>query len=317
MSHSAPEGRCPTWDVTSEACRCRPRRAAACRPASTSWGRRCATSRSSSSTSRRPAGRPPSSASPRSARSRCAAARCSASSTPWSTRATPIPPFIAVLTGITDAMVAERARASRGAAGLPRVRRAARCWSPTTRRSTSASSRRPAAPHRPGLAARRRWSTRPGWRGRAAHARRGAQLQARARWRASSGRHRAGPPRARRRPGDGRRAARPDRAGRLAGRPHRSRSSRRTPPGSARRSGASATSPTALPARPGVYLFEDDAGRVLYVGKSRRPAHPGAHLLHRLARSGPAWREMVALAERGARRSCAPPRWRPRCASCG
>ena len=44
-------------------------------------------------------------ASPRSARSRCAAARSWACSAPWSTRVRAIPPFITVLTGITQAMV--------------------------------------------------------------------------------------------------------------------------------------------------------------------------------------------------------------------
>ena len=57
-----------------------------------------------------------------------------------------VPPFIAVLTGITDAMVATRAAAARGAAGVPRVGRAAACWSPTTRRSTSGSCAPAATP---------------------------------------------------------------------------------------------------------------------------------------------------------------------------
>ena len=79
------------------------------RAPSTSSARRCPTSRSSSSTWRPPAARRPTSRSPRSARSRSAAARCSASSRPWCDPGAPIPPFIAVLTGITDAMVARRA----------------------------------------------------------------------------------------------------------------------------------------------------------------------------------------------------------------
>ena len=68
--------------------------------------------RSSSSTWRRPAGRRRPTRSPRSARSRSAAARCSASSRPWSTRGSPIAPFVSVLTGITDAMVAPAPDAS-------------------------------------------------------------------------------------------------------------------------------------------------------------------------------------------------------------
>ena len=80
-------------------------------------------------------------ASPRSARSRSAAARCSASSRRWSTPAGPITPFVSVLTGITDSMVraapGHRAPCSRRSSSS----RAAACWSPTTPRSTSASSR--------------------------------------------------------------------------------------------------------------------------------------------------------------------------------
>ena len=51
-----------------------------------------------------------------------------------------IPPFIAVLTGITNSMVARRPTDRAGAARVPRVRRRAASSSPTTRRSTSASS---------------------------------------------------------------------------------------------------------------------------------------------------------------------------------
>ena len=51
----------------------------------------------------------------------------------------PISPFVSVLTGITDSMVCDRAADRRGAAGVPRVRRTAACWSRTTRRSTSGS----------------------------------------------------------------------------------------------------------------------------------------------------------------------------------
>ncbi len=50
-----------------------------------------------------------------------------------------IPALIAVLTGITDLMVAAAPKLSRGAAELPRVRRRLACWSPTTPASTSAS----------------------------------------------------------------------------------------------------------------------------------------------------------------------------------
>ena len=53
---------------------------------------------------------------------------------------TAIPPFIAVLTGITDSMVAERAPDRVGAAGRSWSSRRGACWSRTTRPSTSASS---------------------------------------------------------------------------------------------------------------------------------------------------------------------------------
>ncbi len=51
-----------------------------------------------------------------------------------------IPPFIAVLTGITDSMVAAAPPIEQVLPAVPRVRRRAACWSPTTRRSTSGSS---------------------------------------------------------------------------------------------------------------------------------------------------------------------------------
>ena len=55
-----------------------------------------------------------------------------------------IPPLISVLTGITDLMVAAAPPIDGGAGRVPGVPRATPCWSPTTRPSTSASSRPPA-----------------------------------------------------------------------------------------------------------------------------------------------------------------------------
>ena len=70
-----------------------------------------------------------------------------------------------------------------------------------------------------------------------------------------------------------------------------------------------------LPHLPGVYLFVDERGEVLYVGKSKdlrsrvRTYFTAGETRGRMA-------EMVGLAADGPARSCAPPRSRPRCASC-
>ena len=71
----------------------------------------------------------------------------------------------------------------------------------------------------------------------------------------------------------------------------------------------------ALPHAPGVYLFVDERGEVLYVGKSKdlrtrvRTYFTAGETRSRMA-------EMVGLAAVGDARSSAPPRSRPRCASC-
>ena len=73
----------------------------------------------------------------------------------------PIPPFIAVLTGITDTMVAP---APRIGPVLPAFASSAatRSWSRTTRRSTSGSSA-PRSPRTAGPGPRTRWSTPLDW----------------------------------------------------------------------------------------------------------------------------------------------------------
>ena len=71
-----------------------------------------------------------------------------------------------------------------------------------------------------------------------------------------------------------------------------------------------------LPHAPGVYLFRDDARRVLYVGTSRdlrtrvRSYFTASETRSRMG-------EMVGLADYRRRASSARRRSRPRCASCG
>ena len=131
----------------------------------------------------------------------------------------PVPPFVAVLTGITDAMVASAPAAARRAAGVPGVRRG-RGAGGAQRAVRHRVPHRRLRPYRPGLAGADGRGHGPAGACRAA-ARRGGQLQAGHAGASLPGRHRAEPPRSRRRPRDGRRAARPDRPGRLAGGPHR------------------------------------------------------------------------------------------------
>ena len=158
---------------------------------------------------------------------------------------TAIPAFIAVLTGITNSMVADAPPIELRAAGVPRVRRgsvlvahnarstSASCAtsgsSRTSRGPTSRSSTPSRSPAAWSPATRRPTTSCRRWRGvfRVGHD--------------------AQPPRARRRAGDGRRAARADGAARQPRASTPSRSCRpilaRSPPPSA----ASATSPTGSP----------------------------------------------------------------------
>ena len=181
---------------------------------------------------------------------------------------TEIPPFIAVLTGITNSMVADAPPIE---SALPRS------W----------SSPRGMRPGRPQRAVRRRLP--PALR-RASRAcpwpkfevLDTAKLARRVITRddapncklSSLATHLplhddAQPPRPLRRPGHRRRPARPDRAARRPGRPH--------PRGAAdlQRQGVSTAQrrkrhlAEGLPHAPGVYLFRDDRARVLYVGTSR------------------------------------------------
>ena len=179
--------------------RAAPTRAGAAGPRapSTSSARPLPTSPSSWSTSRPPAGRPADvRASPRSARSRCGAARCSASSPRWSTRASPsrrssprspasptrwspsprasstvLPAFLEFGPGLRAGRPQRRLRRR-----LPQGRRRARCGIALA--GARGARHRPAGPPR-------------------GHARRGAQPQAVARWRALfGGRRPPEPPRA-------------------------------------------------------------------------------------------------------------------------
>ena len=103
--------------------------------------------------------------------------------------------------------------------------------------------------------------------------------------------HHARPPRAARRPRHRRRAARPASSGSARSACTPSRSCSTTPPGSPPPGAASGTSPTTCPTCPGVYLFKDGQGRVLYVGTSVVHPHPGALLLHGLRAPPPDGRD--------------------------
>ena len=181
--------------------------------------------------------------SPRSARSRSAAARCSASSRRWSTRSRAIPAFIAVLTGITDAMVAGAPAPGHRAAGLPGVR---------PRRGAGRAQRalRPRASSRPGARS-------SAWTGRRRASVDTARLARRVLTRDEAPNCKlstlarlfradvdALPPGAGRRPGHRRRAARAARAARRARRAQPGGADDLLRPGQRGRSGASGTSPT-------------------------------------------------------------------------
>ena len=179
-----------------------------------------------------------------------------------------IPPFIAVLTGITDSMVAGSPRIEQVLPPVPRVRPGLRAGGPqrAVRRRVPAALRRAAGPAVAAVrGARHRQARPPG-----DHPRRRAQLQAQLASRRCSAptttpNHRAlvG------RPGHGRRAARADGPARQPRRAHARGAADLQRTGHARRSGASGTWPSTCRTPPASTSSRTTRGRVLYVGTSR------------------------------------------------
>ena len=140
-----------------------------------------------------------------------------------------IPPLIAVLTGITNQMVAGRPRAPPGAARVPDLRPGHRDRGAQrpVRRGLSAPGLREPGVRVPALAGDRHRGARPADPAPG----RGAQLPAGHVGPPFPGGGHPEPPGPDRRPGDGRRAARPDRTGRQPRRAHHRGSLRVQPPG--------------------------------------------------------------------------------------
>ena len=226
---------------------------------------------------------------------------------------TEIPPFIAVLTGISNAMVGDAPPDRLGAAGVPRVRAGHRAGRPqrAVRRRLPPALQRAAGPGLADVRGRRhRQAGAPG-----DHPRRRAQLQALLAGPGLPLDDDAQPPGAVRRPGHRRRAARADGAARQPRRAHPrgaadvlvaglDRPAPQAPPGRgpAARARASTSSATTR-------------GRVLYVGTSRdlrtrvRTYFTASETRSRMG-------EMVGLATSVTGIVCAP-RSRRRSASCG
>ena len=202
----------------------------------------------------------------------------------------PIPPFIAVLTGITDAMVAAAPRieavlpaflefAARRGAG--RAQRAVRPRLPPgrVRRARARRGRRAAS------------STPRGWRAASLTRDEAPDCRLSTLARAVPGQHDAEPPRAGRRPGDGRRAARADRAARQPRRAVAGGAATFTVAGSARRSAASATSPSGCRTRP-ASTCSGTAAAACCTSASRKDIRARVRqLLHRVGAAHPDGRD--------------------------
>ncbi len=175
-----------------------------------------------------------------------------------------IPPQIVELTGITSAMVSQRAEDRQPCCPRSSNSPAAQCWSPTTPASTSASCGPPrSAARSPGRA--RRCCAPSGWPGGCSPATRPPACGSR-RWPGCS----APPPH--RRTGRSTTREPPSTCCTRSSSGSATRACTPTPtcgptcPTSHRSSAASESSPPHLPHRPGVYLFRGPADEVLYVG---------------------------------------------------
>ena len=226
-----------------------------------------------------------------------------------------IPPFIAVLTGITDSMVADGAPDRAGAPAVPRVRAGLRAGGAqrAVRRRLPQALRRRAGP---AVADASRCSTPRSWPAGWSPATRRPTASS-ARWPRLFGatttpNHRA--------LSDARATVDVlhglmERLGNLGVHTLEELQtfSSRVSHGAAHASG---TSPSSCPHAPGVYLFRDDRRAGALRRHLQGPAHPGAHLLHRLRDPLPDGRDGRARRV-GARASSARPRSRRRSASCG
>ena len=208
-----------------------------------------------------------------------------------------IPPLIAVLTGITNQMVAGAPAAAPGAARVPDLRPGNGASWRTTPRSTSGFLRRACESLGyavPALAGGRHRGAGPA----DPAARRGAELPAGHPGPALPGGRHPEPPGPDRRPGHRRRAARPDRAGRQPRRAHHRGSRRSSAAGCRRSAGPSAPGPPTCRTGPGSTCSSPSTinNATCSTSASPRTSGPGCAPTSRRPRSGPGWTRWCRVA---------------------